>query len=78
MSTNMGFGDLVRHREIGSNTTIKRNIDESVSIMQSLLNIVAFVKFSDRVIDTKFLLLVHCGKYSKGLSLTLEYAEYAF
>ena len=29
-SSNVAFGDLVRNREIGSNTHIKGNIDETV------------------------------------------------
>ena len=41
----MGFGDLVRDREIGSNTIINGNIDENVSIMPIPLKIVTFVKF---------------------------------
>ena len=32
----MGFGDLVQNMEIGSNTIIKGNIDENVSIMSIL------------------------------------------
>ena len=42
----MGYGDLVPHRKIGSNTIIKGNIDENVSIMPILPEIVTFVKFS--------------------------------
>ena len=56
----MGFGDLMRNREIGSNTIIKGKIDENVSIMQILPTIVNFVKFSEenseRVINTKILI----------------------
>ena len=51
----MGYGDLVRHRKIDSNTIIKGNIDENVSIMPILPKIVTFVKFSgensERVIN---------------------------
>ena len=54
----MGFGDLMRNREIG--TIIKGKIDENVSIMQILPTIVNFVKFSEenseRVINTKILI----------------------
>ena len=53
----MAFGDLVPYREIGSNTIIKGNIDENVSIVPILLKIVTLVKFpgedSERVMDTK-------------------------
>ena len=56
----MGYGDLVRHRKIGSNTIIKGNIDENVSIMPILPDIVTFVKFSEqnseRVINKKILI----------------------
>ena len=52
----MGFGDLVRKKEIGSNTTFKGNIDENVSIIPILQKIVTFVNFSgensERGIDT--------------------------
>ena len=62
----MAFGDLVRYREIGSNTIIKGSIDENVKIMPILLKIVTLGKFSgedyERVIDTKCVLLMHCGK----------------
>ena len=55
----MGYGDLERHRKIGSNTIIKGNIDENVSIMPILQEIVIFVKFSgeisERVINMKIL-----------------------
>ena len=53
----MGFVDLVRNRETGSNTIIKGNINENVSIMPILPKIVTFVKFyreySERMIDMK-------------------------
>ena len=56
----MAFGDLVRHREIGSNTIIKEYIDEYVKIMPILLKVITFVKFSrenyKRVIDMKTLI----------------------
>ena len=56
----MGFGDLVRYRKIGSNTIIKGNIEENVSIMPILPEIVIFVKFSveksERVINEKILI----------------------
>ena len=42
----MGYGDLVRYRKIGSNTNIKGSIEENVSIMPILPEIVTFVKFS--------------------------------
>ena len=52
--------DLVRYRKIGSNTIIKGNIDENVSIMPVLSEIVTFVKFSgensERVINKKILI----------------------
>ena len=56
----MGYGDLVRHKKIGSNTIIKGNIDENVSSMPILPEIVTFVKFSgensERVINKKILI----------------------
>ena len=56
----MGYGDLVRHGKIGSNTIIKGNIDENVSIMPILPEIMTFVKFSgensERVINKKILI----------------------
>ena len=56
----MGYGDLVRCREIEYNTIIKGNIDESVSIMPILQEIVTFVKLSrenyERVINKKVLI----------------------
>ena len=65
----MGYGDLVQNREIGSNTIIKGNIDENVSVMPILPKIMTFVKLSgensERAIDEKFLIaimLMHCGK----------------
>ena len=36
MLPNVGYGDLVWDRETGSNTIIKGNIDENVSIMPIL------------------------------------------
>ena len=64
----MGYGDLVREREMDSSTIIKGNIDENVSIIPILLRIVNFVKFSgensERVMNTRFLFPMHCGKYS--------------
>ena len=42
----MGYGDLVRNREIGSNTIINENIEENVPIMPILPKIVTFMKFS--------------------------------
>ena len=42
----MGYGNLVRDREMGSNTIIKGNIDGNVSIIPILPKIVIFVKFS--------------------------------
>ena len=47
MWPNVGYGDLVRYRKIGSNTIIKGNIEENVSIMPILPAIVTFVKFSE-------------------------------
>ena len=56
----MGYGDLVRYRKIGSNTIIKGNTDENLSIMPILPEIVTFVKFSgensERVISKKILI----------------------
>ena len=56
----MGYGDLVRCREIEYNTIIKGNIDENVSIMPILQEIVTFVKLSrenyERVINKKVLI----------------------
>ena len=56
----MGYGDLVRYRKIGSNTIIKGNIEENVSIMPILPEIVSFVKFSgensERVINKKIVI----------------------
>ena len=50
----MGYGDLVRNREIGSNTIIKGNIDENVSIMPILPKIATFVKLSgERMLNKK-------------------------
>ena len=53
----MGYVDLVRYKEIGSNTINKGNIDYNVSIMQIFPKIVTFVTFSgfffERVIDKK-------------------------
>ena len=55
----MGYGDLVGYRKIGSNTIIKGNIDENVSIMPFLPEIMTFMKFSgeisERVINKKIL-----------------------
>ena len=45
MWPNVGYGDLVGYRKIGSNTIIKGNIDENVSIMPFLPEIMTFVKF---------------------------------
>ena len=54
----MGYGD--RYRKIGSNAIINGNIDENVSIIQILPEIVTFVKFSGenskRVINKKILI----------------------
>ena len=56
----MGYGDLVRYRKIGSNTIIKGNIDENVSIMPILPEIMTFVKLSgensENVINEKILI----------------------
>ena len=56
----MGYGDLVRYRKIGSNTIIKGNIEENVSIMPILAEFVTFVKFSlensERVINENVLI----------------------
>ena len=56
----MGYGDLVRYRKIGSNTIIKGNIDENVSIMPILPEIGSFVKFSgenpERMMNKKILI----------------------
>ena len=56
----MGYGDLVRYRKIGSMTIFKGNIDENVSIMPILPEIVTFVKFSgenfERMINKKILI----------------------
>ena len=56
----MAFGHLMRNRVIGSNTIIKGNIDENVSIMPILQRIVTFVKFprenSKIVINMKILI----------------------
>ena len=56
----MGYGDLVRYRKIGSNTIIEGNMDENVSIMPVLPEIVTFVKYSgdnsERVINKKILI----------------------
>ena len=53
----MGFGDLVRHWEIGSNTIIMGNIDGKCVNLANLPKNVTFVKVSvaksERVIDTK-------------------------
>ena len=50
--------------------------------MASLLKIVTFVKYSgencERVIDTNILIPYALWEYSKGLSLTLEFAEYIY
>ena len=50
----------MRYKKIGSNTIIKVNIDESVSIMTILPEIVTFVKFSgkhsERLINKKILI----------------------
>ena len=55
----MGYGDLVRYRKMGSNT-IRGNIDENVSIMPILPEIMTFVKFSgensENVINEKILI----------------------
>ena len=60
VTLNMGDGDLVRYRKIGSNTIIKGNIEECVSIMPILPEIVTFVKFSgensERMINKKILI----------------------
>ena len=54
----MGYGDLVRYRKI--DTIIKKHIDENVSIMPILPEIMTFVKFSgensERVINKKILI----------------------
>ena len=59
MWPNVGYGDIVRYRKIGSNT-IKGNIEENVSIMPILPEIVTFVKFSGEnsecVINKKILI----------------------
>ena len=56
----MRYGDLVWYRKIGCNTIIKGNIDENVSIMPILPEIVTFVKFSgensERVMNKKILI----------------------
>ena len=56
----MGCGDLVRYRKIGSYTIIKGNIDENMSIMPILPEIITFMKFSgensERVINKKILI----------------------
>ena len=56
----MGYGDLARYRKIGSNTIIKGNIDENVSIMPISPEVVTFVKFSgensERVIHKRILI----------------------
>ena len=56
----MGYGDLVRYGKIGSNTIIEGNIEENVSIMPILPEIMTFVKFSgensERVINKKILI----------------------
>ena len=56
----MGYGDLVRYRKIGSYTIIKGNIDENLSIMPILPEIVTFMKFSgensERVIHKNILI----------------------
>ena len=50
----------MRYRKIGSNTIIKGNIDENVSIMPFLPEMVSFVKFpgesSERMINKKILI----------------------
>ena len=48
----MGYGDLVRYRKVGSNTNIKGNIEENVSIMPILPEIVTLVKFSGENSET--------------------------
>ena len=48
----MGYGDLVRYRKVGSNTIIKGNIEENVSIMPILPEIVTLVKFSGKNSET--------------------------
>ena len=57
---NVGYGDLVQYRKIGSNTIIKGKIEENVSIMPILPEIVTFVTFSgensERVINKKILI----------------------
>ena len=56
----MGYGDLVRYRKISSDTIIKGNIEENVSIMPILPEIVTFVEFSggnsERVTNKKILI----------------------
>ena len=56
----MGYGDLVRYRKVGSNTIIKGYIEENVSIMPILPEIVTFVKSSGEnfewVINKKILI----------------------
>ena len=56
----MGYGDLVRYRKIGSNTIIKGNIEENVSIMPILQEIVILLTFSgensERGINKKILI----------------------
>ena len=42
----MGYGDLVQYRKIGSNIIIKGDIEENVSIMPILPEILTFMKFS--------------------------------
>ena len=56
----MRYGDLVRYRKTGSNTIIKGNMDENVSIVPILPEIMTFVNFSgencERVINKKILI----------------------
>ena len=47
----MGYDDVVRDREMGSNTIVKGNIDENVSIRPILLKIETFVKCSGENCD---------------------------
>ena len=50
MWPNVRYGDLAQYRKIGSDTIIKGNIDENVSIMSILPEIVTFVKFLEKTL----------------------------
>ena len=67
----MGYGDLVRYREIGYNTIVKGNSDENVSIMPILPKIVTFLKFSgensEKVINKKILIASALWEMIKGM-----------